>query len=241
MCVPIVLKSGSLNFLEPYGPVQACNGIALPKKCLCFTKNFHDLPAFWGYFVFLFLQFCKSLEANKCFISSRLWCLWWFLLVVVSCEHKHYCTSTDHWWNDDVTSYLVCNCVEITVCAIFLHCLCLFSRYGGFWKWWRTFAPHGNVSGQIWTTRNEGFDVLTSCMKWINICVIILKRGPGSSVGIVTDYGLDSLGIESRWGQDFPPVQTNPGAHPASCKMGTGSFPGGKSAAGACCWPLTPF
>jgi hypothetical protein len=28
--VPIVLKSGSLNLLEPSGPVQACNGIALP-------------------------------------------------------------------------------------------------------------------------------------------------------------------------------------------------------------------
>ena len=28
--VPIVLKSGSLNLLEPLGPVQNCNGIALP-------------------------------------------------------------------------------------------------------------------------------------------------------------------------------------------------------------------
>ena len=28
--VPIVLKSGSLNLLEPSGPVQACNWIALP-------------------------------------------------------------------------------------------------------------------------------------------------------------------------------------------------------------------
>jgi hypothetical protein len=28
--VPIVLKSGNLNFLEPSEPVQACNGIALP-------------------------------------------------------------------------------------------------------------------------------------------------------------------------------------------------------------------
>jgi len=27
--MPIVLKSGSLNLLEPLGPVQACNGIAL--------------------------------------------------------------------------------------------------------------------------------------------------------------------------------------------------------------------
>jgi len=30
--VPIFLKSGSLNFLEPSGPVQACNGIALECK-----------------------------------------------------------------------------------------------------------------------------------------------------------------------------------------------------------------
>jgi len=28
--VPTVLKSGSLNLLEPSGPVQACNGIAFP-------------------------------------------------------------------------------------------------------------------------------------------------------------------------------------------------------------------
>jgi hypothetical protein len=30
--VPIVLKSGNLNLLEPSGPVKACNGIALPKN-----------------------------------------------------------------------------------------------------------------------------------------------------------------------------------------------------------------
>jgi len=39
-------------------------------------------------------------------------------------------------------------------------------------------------------------------------------------------------GIESRWGRDFPPVQTGPGAHPTSCKMVTGSFPGVKCGRG---------
>ena len=54
----------------------------------------------------------------------------------------------------------------------------------------------------------------------------------GSSVGIETDYGLDATGIESRCGRDFPPVQTGPGAHPASCTMGTGSFLGVKCGRG---------
>ena len=62
--------------------------------------------------------------------------------------------------------------------------------------------------------------------------------GPGSSVGIATGYGLDGLGIESQWGQDFStPVQTGPGAHSASCTVGTGSFPGLKSGRGV---TLTP-
>jgi len=39
-------------------------------------------------------------------------------------------------------------------------------------------------------------------------------------------------------GRDFPkPVQNGPGAHSASCKMGTGSFPGVKSGRGV---TLTP-
>jgi hypothetical protein len=49
----------------------------------------------------------------------------------------------------------------------------------------------------------------------------------GSSVGIATGYALDGPGIESQWGARFSaPVQTGPGAHPASCTMDTGSFPG---------------
>ena len=47
----------------------------------------------------------------------------------------------------------------------------------------------------------------------------------GSSVGIATELRAGRSGIESRWGRDFLPVQTGPGAHPAYCKIGTGSFP----------------
>jgi len=54
-------------------------------------------------------------------------------------------------------------------------------------------------------------------------------EGRDSSVGIATRYGLDGQGIESRWGARFSaPVQTGPGAHPASYKMGTGSSLGVK-------------
>jgi hypothetical protein len=52
--------------------------------------------------------------------------------------------------------------------------------------------------------------------------------GRDSSVGIATRYVPDGPGIESRWVRYFPPVQTAPGAHPASYTMGTGSFPGVK-------------
>ena len=59
-----------------------------------------------------------------------------------------------------------------------------------------------------------------------------VKCGPGSSVGIATELRAGRSGFESRWGRDLPPVQTGPGAHPASCKMGTGSFPGVKCGRG---------
>ena len=62
--------------------------------------------------------------------------------------------------------------------------------------------------------------------------------GSGSVIGTATGYALDSTGIESRWGARFyAPVQTCPGAHSASCTMGTGSFPEVKSGRGV---TLTP-
>ena len=64
---------------------------------------------------------------------------------------------------------------------------------------------------------------------------------PGSSVGIATKLRAGRSGIEYRCESDFPPVQTGPVAHPASCKMGTGSFPGVKCGRGVLLTTLTPF
>ena len=55
-------------------------------------------------------------------------------------------------------------------------------------------------------------------------------RGPGSVVCVPTGYGLNGSGIESQWRARFSaPLQTGPGAHPASCTMDTGSFLGVKT------------
>jgi hypothetical protein len=69
---------------------------------------------------------------------------------------------------------------------------------------------------------------------------ILYFRTRVSSGSIVYDYGLYDRAIGVRFpagAKDFSSslcVQTDSGAHPASCTMGTGgSFPGGKSAAGA--------
>ena len=56
-----------------------------------------------------------------------------------------------------------------------------------------------------------------------------IYRSWDNSVGTVTCYGLDGMGIESRWGVRFSTrVQTSSEAHPASYTMGTGSFLGVK-------------
>jgi hypothetical protein len=63
-----------------------------------------------------------------------------------------------------------------------------------------------------------------------------LPKEPGSSVSIVSDYGMDdrAIGVRSPAGaKDFSStlcVQTGSGAYPASCPVGTGGpFPEGKA------------
>jgi len=90
-------------------------------------------------------------------------------------------------------------------------------------------------------------NILYACVCVMHVCklneiissTLCKYGGLGTVVGIATGYGLDGLGIESRWGARFiTPVQTGPGAHPASCTTGTGSFPGVKSGRGM---TLTPY
>jgi len=62
----------------------------------------------------------------------------------------------------------------------------------------------------------------------ISTSAILRRVGRDSAVGIATRYGLDGPGIESRRGEIFRTRPENPGGHPASCTVGTGSFPEAK-------------
>jgi hypothetical protein len=93
-----------------------------------------------------------------------------------------------------------------------------------------------NAKSSVWS-RNT---VFRHRLSYALINVKLLFRFRVSSVGIGISYGLDGPGIESQWGAKFSAhVQTGPGAHPASCTMGTASFLGVK-AAGTWRWPSTP-
>ena len=81
---------------------------------------------------------------------------------------------------------------------------------------------------------NESFFFSRVALKYLNCS--IFSSGLGRSVGIVTGYGLDGdrIPVGARFSA---PVQTGPEPHPASCTMGTGSFPEVKSGRGV---TLTP-
>ena len=70
---------------------------------------------------------------------------------------------------------------------------------------------------------------------WDRVCSLwgrdwveyIIWSGPGSSVGIATDYGLDGPGIESRWGEIFR-LPDRPWSPPKLLYNWYQVFPGGR-------------
>jgi hypothetical protein len=66
---------------------------------------------------------------------------------------------------------------------------------------------------------------------WLHRALMISNslfvRGPGSSVGVATDYGLDGPGIEARWGEIFR-CPDWPWGTPSLLYYGYRVFPGGK-------------
>ena len=69
----VVIKSGNLNFLEPSGPLQTCNGTALPlqhKNIYEVNKMQHDFTRNYHPFVFPFpgavADYEKRLLASSC-------------------------------------------------------------------------------------------------------------------------------------------------------------------------------
>ena len=64
-------------------------------------------------------------------------------------------------------------------------------------------------------------------------CQLLRPRSCITSRSARAMLNASPTGIESRWGTKFSaPVQTGPGAHPASCTMDIGSFPGVKCGRG---------
>jgi hypothetical protein len=78
--VPTVLKSGSLNLLEPSGPVQACNGIALPFALQLGVQAFYNVMLCrWQFPIFRassnLLKCCEPLTQWHSITPKKMWIL----------------------------------------------------------------------------------------------------------------------------------------------------------------------
>ena len=83
--MPTVLKSGSLNLLEPSGPVQACNGIALPFY-LYVQLQIHHIPLHFGIHNAPMTEKQFNFEAQLCRFANAI-NLSWHMVALVKVYH----------------------------------------------------------------------------------------------------------------------------------------------------------
>ena len=79
--------------------------------------------------------------------------------------------------------------------------------------------------------KQEGLQIFVTLSATLFLLLCFECR-PGSSVGIVTEYGLDRPGSNPGGDEIFRPSRSAPGAHPTPCKMDTESLPGVKCGRG---------
>jgi hypothetical protein len=65
---------------------------------------------------------------------------------------------------------------------------------------------------------------------FLYIEIVLIFQTRDGIVGLATPYGLEGPGSNPGEARFSAPIQTGSGAHPASCTMGTGSFPVVKAA-----------
>ena len=114
----VVTKSGSLNFLEPSGPLPACNGTDLPFYLLPPIPHYISLIQIynlWCYIFFRFYYYYYMTPNTDCYIFFRFYYYYYYY-------YHHYMNSntdsfnTQHHWPRS-------NSIEVFFCLLFTSSL----------------------------------------------------------------------------------------------------------------------
>ena len=91
------MKSGNLNFLEPSGPLQACNGTALPFSfnVVCNNLTFLDYPLILQSVIGCYIIFLFLLTAATSWATCMTWFFTWCVMSTVMMMYKYL-----DWWRN---------------------------------------------------------------------------------------------------------------------------------------------
>jgi len=141
------------------------------------------------------------------------------------------CSVVDRWMNENITVMEWYWCRKTEVLEGKPVPMPYYALRVLHWLAWDC-TPTSVVRGQWQTALVTSWPLFAVDFVDVYNKIICCNGGPGSLVSIATELQAGWSRIESWWGQYFLPVQTGPGVHPASCTMGTGSFPGVKCSHG---------